>query len=300
MSETKTDEQPMTDSISLTAEGNDTNTNVVMDHIVFSYGKGTDCVPVLSNITLNIYGPQLISIVGPNGVGKSTLIHCINKILRPNQGAVFIDETDVGEIATKEMARIVGYVPYTSSDSFPLSVVDTIMMGRFPHSSWGSTKHDLEVVEGVLELLKIEDLALRPFNELSAGQHQKVMLARGLAQEPKILLLDEPTSNLDIKYQLEITRILRDLSHQKGIIIIMISHDINIACKYSDNMIMLKNGGIYAVGKPQDVITEFSVSDVYDVKCKVVEDNGRPHVILIDKDDCGCDDCKDSFVKDCL
>ena len=268
---------------------NDSAEDLVLDislkDVDFSYGKGSNSVHVLKDISMQIHGPQLVSIVGPNGVGKSTLIHLINKILVPSEGTVFIGDKEVSEYSIKDLAKIIGYVPCTSSDSFPLTVADTVLMGRFPHSSWGSNERDLEIVEKTLQLLDIEDLALRPFNELSAGQHQKVMLARGLAQEPKILLLDEPTSNLDIKYQMEITRILRDLAHQNKIIVVMISHDINIASRYSDNIIMLKNGGIYAVGRPIDVITSDNVRNVYDIGCNVIVDNGHPHVILIDDKD---------------
>lgn len=274
--------------------------DIVVDDVCFSYGKGNSSVPVFKDLVLDIHGPQLVSIIGPNGVGKSTLIHCMNKILQPTEGCVYVGGMDVSKIDGKSLAKVIGYVPYTSSDSFPLNVTETVLMGRFPHSKWGSSGKDLEIVESVLKLLNIEDLALRSFNELSAGQHQKVMLARGLAQEPKILLLDEPTSNLDVRYQVEITRILRDLAHDKGIIIIMISHDINIAAKYSDNMIMLKNGGIYAVGKPSDVVTEDNIRFVYEIGCKVVDDNGRPHVILIDENDKSPEYCGDHFVVDCL
>jgi iron complex transport system ATP-binding protein len=155
-------------------------------------------------------------------------------------------------------------------------------MGRHPHSKWGKLDDDLRVVHKTLQMIGIEELADRSFNELSAGQHQKVMLARGLAQEPKILLLDEPTSNLDIRYQLEITRLLRDLSHSQKMIVLMISHDINIASKYSDNIIMLHGGNIYATGTPNEVITKENIEHVYEVGCNVIEDDGRPHVILKD------------------
>ena len=130
------------------------------------------------------------------------------------------------------------------------------------------------------------------FNELSAGQHQKVMLARGFAQEPRILFLDEPTSNLDIKYQLEITRILRRMSREKNVLVIMISHDINIAAKYSDNIIVLHNHGIFSVGKPEDVITKEMLKEVYDVEADIIMDNGKPHLILCD--DCTYDQLPDS------
>ena len=123
---------------------------------------------------------------------------------------------------------------------------------------------------------------MRSFNELSAGQHQKVMLARGLVQEPDILLLDEPTSNLDVRHQLDVTKMLKRLTEDKDILVIMISHDINIAAKYSDEIIMLHDGSIYAVGTPDEVINEDNLKVVYQVECKVIEDEGRPHVILRD------------------
>jgi len=246
--------------------------------VSFSYSS----VPVLKDITYEAEGARFISILGPNGVGKSTLIHCINKILSPTGGSVFIDGEDVKEITIKELAKKIGYVPYSSNDTFPLTVVDTVLMGRHPHSKWKSLDNDLDIVYDTLKMLGISHLAMRPFNELSAGQHQKVMLARGLVQEPQILLLDEPTSNLDIRHQLDVTKMLKRLSEEKQILIIMISHDINIAAKYADEVIMMHDGTIYAVGTPNDVITAENLRTVYGVESLVVEDEGRPHVILRD------------------
>lgn len=249
-----------------------------IDKVEFSYSS----VQVLKNVNLDISGAQLVSIIGPNGVGKSTLIHCINKILIPIGGAVTIDGKDVKEMHIKELAKEVGYVPNSSSDTFPLTVIDTVLMGRHPHSKWKSLDKDLDIVYETLKIMGISPLAMRSFDELSAGQHQKVMLARGLVQEPKILLLDEPTSNLDIKHQMEVTRMLRDLSRDKKMTIIMISHDLNIAAKYSDNMILMYEGSIFAVGKPEDVITEDNLRVVYDVESSVIIEDGRPHIILKD------------------
>lgn len=253
---------------------------LVIDGIEFGYSS----VPVLKDITLDANGPQLLSIIGPNGVGKSTLIHCINRILSPNKGTVMIDGDNVNDVSLKDLAKKVGYVPYSANDTFPLSVVDTVLMGRHPHATYKSLDKDLDIVYDTLRLLDIEDLALRNFNELSAGQHQKVMLARGLVQEPEILLLDEPTSNLDIKHQMEVTRILRDLSQEKNILIIMISHDLNIAAKYSDTMIMLHGGYIYAIGTPSEVITKDNIKAVYDVDSEIIESHGRPHLIVLDSE----------------
>ena len=249
-----------------------------IDNVEFSYTSA----PVLNDISLDIDGPAFVSILGPNGVGKSTLIHCINKILQPTSGSVFIDGKNVRETSIKELAKQIGYVPYSANDTFPLTVVDTVMMGRHPHSKWKSLDNDLDVVYDTLKVLGISHLAMRQFNELSAGQHQKVMLARGLVQEPKILLLDEPTSNLDIRHQLDVTKMLKRLSVEKGILIIMISHDINIAAKYADSVILMFQGKIFDVGTPREVITEDNLRTVYGVESRVIDDEGRPHVILRD------------------
>ena len=251
---------------------------IKIDGLTFSYSSP----PVLKDITLDLTGPKFVSILGPNGVGKSTLIHCINKILSPTGGTVMLDGKDVKDITIKEMAKQVGYVPYSANDTFPLTVVDTVLMGRHPHSKWGSLDKDLDIVYDTLKMLGISHLAMRNFNELSAGQHQKVMLARGLVQEPKVLLLDEPTSNLDIRHQLDVTKMLKRLSEEKGILVIMISHDISIAAKFSDEIIMLRDGAIYAAGTPNEVITEPNLEAVYGVKSRIVDDDGRPHVILKD------------------
>jgi iron complex transport system ATP-binding protein len=155
-------------------------------------------------------------------------------------------------------------------------------MGRHPHSKIGSLVDDLKKVHEVLEQLEIMDLALREFNSLSAGQHQKVMLARGLVQEPEVLLLDEPTSNLDVRHQMEVTKILKDLCDQKGIMVIMICHDLNIAAKYADELMLMYDKKVYAKGTPSEVLTPENLRTVYGVESTVVDHNGRPCVILDD------------------
>ena len=239
---------------------------------------------ILKGIDLEMCNPQLISVIGPNGAGKTTLIHCLNKLLSPTKGTVLIDERDVSGYKAKELAKKIGYVPYTSGDSFPMSVVDTVLMGRNPHRKWNTLHDDMRIVEEALEMMDISDLAMRPFNELSAGQHQRVMLARGLAQQPEVLLLDEPTANLDIKHQMDVIRLLKKQSVLRGIMVVMISHDINIAAKYSDNIIMMRDGEIFAVGTPQDVITAENIKAVYGVDSHLIDHGGRPHVILDDPD----------------
>lgn len=254
---------------------------ISLNGVEFSYGT----FPILKGITVKLDKPGLVSILGPNGVGKSTLVRCINKILSPTDGTVIVDDADLNEITVKELAKIMGYVPCATGTSFPITVTDAVLMGRFPHQKYGSLDHDLEIVYETLTSLGIDDLASRPINELSAGQLQKVMVAKGLAQKPKILLLDEPTANLDIRHQLNVTRLLKDMSKAENMIVVMICHDINIAAKYSDSIILMSEGKIFAAGDPNDVITEDNLRTVYGVKSRIVHDMGRPHVMLRDDSD---------------
>jgi iron complex transport system ATP-binding protein len=237
---------------------------------------------VLKDINLILNEPKLISIIGPNGVGKSTLIHCINKILSPTGGCVLVNGIDNRELSYKNLAKIMGYVPYTTVNTFPISVTDAVLMGRHPHSGRNITDQDLRIVFETLEMLEIDDLAERSLNELSAGQLQKVVLAKGIAQQPRVLLLDEPTSNLDIKHQVNVTKLLKTVSEEKKMMVIMICHDLNIAAKYSDSIIMMHDGEIFAVGSPSEVITPENITSVYGISCKIIDDFGRPHIILGD------------------
>lgn len=249
-----------------------------IENLDFGYGKG---MQVLSDVNLSMEGPGLISIVGPNGVGKSTLIKCINGLLKPTSGRVTIDGRDVTDFGRKELAQVVGYVPPKTTDLFSVPVMDAIMVGRHNLQGWRNTEADVEKVMSILRLMDIEGLAMRPFDQLSSGQHQKVSIARGLAQETPIMILDEPTSNLDIKHQVYVTEMLRGISRAMGKLIIMISHDLNIAAKYSDRIVVMSTPGVvHSYGSPSEVITEEMVKQVYGVDCKVVSIDDVPHVVL--------------------
>ncbi|NLL95298.1 MAG: ABC transporter ATP-binding protein [Thermoplasmatales archaeon] len=253
--------------------------NIRIEDMSFGYSKGG---LVLEDINLSVSGGQVLSIIGPNGVGKSTLIHCMNKILSPTVGTVFIDGNDVKTTHVKELAKKMGYVPRATGDSFPMTVMDTVLMGKHPGTGHKITNDDVKEAYDLLKLLNIEWLAMRPFNQLSAGQHQKVSIARGLIQNTKIILLDEPTSNLDVKHQMDVARILKERSVEKGIIVVMISHDLNIASKYSDYVLMLYDKKIHALGTPFETITANNIREVYGAESTIVMDEGRPHVILRD------------------
>ncbi len=255
--------------------------NITVKDVDFSYDEST---PVLHNINLVLDKPGLTCIIGPNGVGKSTLIRCLNKLLKPTSGNVTIDSEDVSNMSFRDLSKIMGYVPAGNDDFFPMTVLETVMMGRHPHQKWSvSTEEDLRIVYDTLVLMSVQHLAMRNFGELSAGQHQRVAIARGLAQRPEIMILDEPTSNLDIRHQLIVTKNLKDLADKNNMIVIMISHDLNISSKYADRVIIMSTPGIiYKSGTPQEVITEETIRYVYGVDCKIEMINDRPHVILLD------------------
>jgi len=224
----------------------------------------------------------MLAIVGPNGSGKSTLIKCINGVLQPKQGKVLLDEKDTASLSLMQIAKRIGYVSQSNAvNIFPITVFDAILLGRRPHLSWRNSEKDLEKVEEVLQLLKMEDYALRDMHELSGGEQQKVLIARALAQEVDILLLDEPTSNLDVKHQLEVMEIIKTLAVQRGLSVIMAIHDLNLAAKYADQIVMLKDGGVYCVGEPAAVFTVGNIRAVYGIDVAVRKESGKPFVVPI-------------------
>ncbi len=199
---------------------------------------------VLHDISFSIEGPGLICIIGPNGVGKSTLIRCMNGLVRPTAGKVSIDGKDVREYKPEDLAEFMGYVPVTTQDCFSMPVFDAVMMGRYKKRKWKTDAEDIDACNRTLKMLELSGLAMRGFNELSAGQHQKVAMARGIVREPSILILDEPTSNLDVRHQVYVTELLSELAKQSGMTVVMISHDLNISARYADKVIVMGRPGI--------------------------------------------------------
>lgn len=253
---------------------------ICMEDVSFSYDEG---FPILHDINLDLDEPGLVCIIGPNGVGKSTLIKCINKLLIPTSGDVMLNEKHISELKFKDLAKVLGYVPGTSEDFFPITVMEMVMMGRHPYQKWSNSDDDYEIACKTMVDMSIQHLALRNCDELSAGQRQRVSIAKGLAQEPGVLILDEPTSNLDVRHQMVVTGLLRDYARENNMIVLMISHDLNLSSRYADKIVVMSTPGkIYSVGTPVEVITEAMMRYVYGVNCQIVCVQGRPHVILLD------------------
>ncbi|MCQ2070765.1 MAG: ABC transporter ATP-binding protein [archaeon] len=238
---------------------------------------------VLSDISFTIDKPEYICVVGPNGVGKSTLIRTLNGLLKPSSGIITLNDRPLSEYTQKEVAKIVGYVPVLNSDFNIMSVLDTVLIGRYTHQRWRTTQADLDVAYKALQAMEIEDLANSRFNELSAGQKQKVSIARGLVQEPSVLMLDEPTANLDIRHQVYVSAFLKELSQRTQITVFTVSHDLNLASKYADKIILMERPGrIFGIGTPAEIITRENIRHVYGVDCTITDDCGTPHVVLQD------------------
>jgi iron complex transport system ATP-binding protein len=248
---------------------------LVIHDVVFSYTS----TPVLDNIIFELTPQETLAIVGPNGAGKSTLLKCIDGLLKFQKGSISLDGKDIKSMSRSEIAKHIGYVPQTSEHIFPFTVFDMVLLGRRSHLNWRNSKGDILNALKMLQLLNIEDLAMKNFNEVSGGQQQKVIIARALAQEAEVLLLDEPTSNLDILHQLEVMELIKSLVIDIGIAAIISVHDLNLASTYSDKVIMLKQGKIVAAGDPFSVFTPENIGSVYGVEVAVRNERGRPYIV---------------------
>ena len=247
--------------------------------VEFSYGS----VPVLKSVSLEVNHSEILGILGPNGSGKTTLIKCINKILTPSQGSIALDGSDVMTMKQKDVAKHFGYVPQnTVSDLSCPTVFEVVMMGRRPYSmGWQYSKSDEDIVWNSLEELEVADLAPRSFDRLSSGQTQRVLMARALCQGADVLLLDEPTSNLDIRYQIEVMNTVKRIVKERGVSACAIIHDIDMAMRFCDKAVILSEGEIISAGPTEDVITPENILNAYGVEVTIDRNYGRPHVIVI-------------------
>jgi iron complex transport system ATP-binding protein len=239
---------------------------------------------VVNEVSLSIAEGEFVGIIGPNGAGKSTLLKLMDGILQPKIGEIKLQNKPLHEYTRRQMAKMIGSVPQNFSTAFSYSVNDIVLMGRYPHLSafYSESTNDYHVVERSMQSTDVWHLRQRQFGELSGGEKQRVVLASALAQEPQILLLDEPTSSLDIKYQYQFYSILQDLRQRRGLTIVVVTHDINLAARYCGRLILLKNGKVVGDGAPEKVITKRIMESVYEVEVEILlhPQDGKPLLTL--------------------
>ena len=241
--------------------------------VTFSYRSER----VLENVTFNVKEGELVAILGPNGVGKTTLLRCINAILKPQHGTILIDNEDLKHLHGMDVAKKIGYVAQ-HNEAVRLTAFDAILLGRKPHIRWNVSKKDMEIVDAAIKKLGLEHLMLRYIDEMSGGEFQKVCIARAIVQEPKALLLDEPTASLDLKNQLDILGFIKHVVSGHGITGLMAVHDLNTALRYSDRFLFMKSGKILAYGNIEDVTPDM-IEEVYGVK--VIVENCKGNIVVI-------------------
>ncbi|MDX8142557.1 ABC transporter ATP-binding protein [Lentzea sp. BCCO 10_0061] len=239
---------------------------------------------VLDNLDVAIPAGVITTVIGPNGCGKSTLLRTLSRLLKPRQGKVLLDGGDIARLKTKDVAKRMGLLPQTPIAPEGLTVADLVARGRHPHQSWVRqwSSDDADVVAKALHMTGVADLAHRPVDSLSGGQRQRVWISMTLAQGTDLLLLDEPTTYLDLAHAIDVIDLVDDL-HEGGCTIVMVLHDLNLAVRYSDNLIVMKSGSIVAQGHPSDVITSDLLLDTFGLQAKVIDDpvSERPLIVPI-------------------
>ena len=259
----------------------------------FSYERGGAAIAsqwVIQNVSFRVESGEMLGIVGPNGSGKTSLLKLLANILPPQEGSIALFGKPLAELRRESVAKSVAFVPQDTHQAFPFSVAETVLTGRFPHHhrtfwdlgfGWESPE-DRAVAQQAMRTMDVWHLAERPVTGLSGGERQRVVIARAVAQDPEVLLLDEPTAFLDLQHQIDICSVLHRLKHERGLTIIMVSHDLNLASQYCDRIVMLKDGAVFAMGRPKEVMRPDVLQAVYG--CAVLVDahpeSGLPRITL--------------------
>lgn len=241
---------------------------------------GYQLASTIKDISFSVDKGDVLTILGPNGVGKTTLLKCLNRVLTHRSGTIMLDDKPLEGYSRRDIAKKIGYVPQRSSLS-GMTVFDSILLGRKPHIKWDASDRDLKTTGKVIDLLGLENLSLRKINEISGGEYQMVQIARALVQEPKVILLDEPTSSLDLKNQHVIMSIIQKIVKINDMAAIMAVHDLNQAIRYSNKFLLMKNGEFIATGG-KEIITPDIIKEVYDIEVMVEEVNGVPMVLPLE------------------
>lgn len=241
---------------------------------------------VLKDINLKISSGKIISIIGPNGCGKTTLLRVISKNLKPNKGQVLLNEKDVYNIKNKELARTMAILSQSNGCPEDISIKELVSYGRYAHKKLflGFTSEDEKIVNWAINRTGLHNIQNRKVNTLSGGERQRAWIAMAIAQKPSILILDEPTTYLDISYQLELLDLIKSLNKQENITIVMVLHDINQASRYSDELVIIKNGELYEIGTPNNVISDVMLKEVFRLRADINEDKDTKKPIIYPKE----------------
>ncbi|RBP85775.1 ABC transporter ATP-binding protein [Marinomonas rhizomae] len=242
-----------------------------------------DQTVIAKNLSVQIPPEKFSVIVGPNGCGKSTLLRAMSRLLVPESGKVLLNGRNIHEQTTKDVAKQLGLLPQSAIAPDGIKVMDLVSRGRFPHQKWFQPwrEEDQDAVDKAMAATHITDFAHQHVDQLSGGQRQRVWVAMALAQQTPVLLLDEPTTYLDIAHQIELLDLFQDLNQKNGHTMVAVLHDLNHACRYADNLIAMKDGHVVATGKPSDIVTEDLIESVFGLPCLIIEDpiSGTPLVI---------------------
>ena len=250
-----------------------------VEHLCFSYGN----LQVLRDVSFQVHTHEITAVLGPNGSGKTTLLRCINRLLKPESGTVQVLGRNMEEYSRRESARTMAYVSQRS-DPGRMTVFDAVLLGRKPHIGWKVTSKDLELTQAALHLLDMEHLALRYTDRISGGEYQKVCIARALVGQPGVMLLDEPTSSLDLRNQLAILRQLKRIVRGHKMCAVVTMHDLNTAFRYADRFLFLKDGTVFA-SVDSSGITEEIVEEIYRVPVAIEWHQNHPFVLPLDDND---------------
>ena len=246
-----------------------------------------DNATIIHNLSISLPKHKITALVGPNGCGKSTLLCGISRLLKPHGGSVLLDGQDIWKLPTKELAKRLGILPQGPVAPEGLTVHELVAQGRYPHQSWFQqwSAEDERITRDALEITGVTEFADRPVDTLSGGQRQRAWIAMTLAQDSELILLDEPTTFLDLAYQIEVLDLLHELNMERQKTIVMVLHDLNHACRYADYLVAVRAGQIAAQGGPSDVVTEPIMREVFGVECRIIPDpvTNTPLVVPVGK-----------------
>lgn len=250
-----------------------------VNQLSFSYGQ----VPIIQNMNFALREGEWLTVLGPNGSGKSTLISLLLRILEKNQGEIFYEGKSLEAWERKQLAQRIAVVYQKNEIPFGFSVREIIEMGRYPYQGrWHSlSEHDEEAVSRAVHLTHVEDFLGKNFRELSGGEQQRVLIARAIAQDPEVLILDEPIAHLDLRFQYEVLHLCQKLQREEGLTILSVLHEINMAAEFSDRLLLMNRGRVLAKGTPKEVVKPANIKEAYGINIEIVQKNGKPYLFPI-------------------